>query len=105
MYGAAQRLMKEQDYEDAAKLFDEVVRQHPYSSWARHAQIINQGGQLLLEDLGSGNGTFVRGQRLAKGQRVPVANGEKVMLANPPSAAVFALVVSDSTPAPAVKSR
>ena len=47
---------------------------------ARHAQITNQGGQLLLEDLGSGNGTFVRGQRLARGQKVPVANGEKVYI-------------------------
>ena len=41
LYQAAQRLMKEQDYEDAAKLFDEVVRQHPYSVWARHAQIMS----------------------------------------------------------------
>ena len=41
LYQAAQRLMNQQDYEDAAKLFDEVVRQHPYSVWARHAQIMS----------------------------------------------------------------
>jgi len=58
---------------------NKIVVPHPQVS-ARHAQIINQGGQLLLEDLGSGNGTFVRGQRIAKGQRVPVANGEKVYI-------------------------
>lgn len=58
---------------------NKIVVPHPQVS-ARHAQIINQGGQLFLEDLGSGNGTFVRGQRIAKGQRVPVANGEKVYI-------------------------
>ena len=58
---------------------NQIVVPHPQVS-ARHAQITNQGGQLHIEDLGSGNGTFVRGQRLAKGQRVPVANGEKVYI-------------------------
>ena len=58
---------------------NKIVVTHPQVS-AKHAQIINQGGQLFLEDLGSGNGTFVRGQRLAKGQRVPVQNGEKVYI-------------------------
>jgi ABC-type multidrug transport system ATPase subunit/pSer/pThr/pTyr-binding forkhead associated (FHA) protein len=58
---------------------NQIVVPHPQVS-ARHAQITNQGGQLSLEDLGSGNGTFVRGQRLAKGQRVPIANGEKVYI-------------------------
>jgi len=58
---------------------NQIVVAHPQVS-ARHAQITNQGGQLVLEDLGSGNGTFVRGQRLARGQKVPVANGEKVYI-------------------------
>lgn len=58
---------------------NKIVVPHPQVS-ARHAQIINQGGSLLLEDLGSGNGTFVRGQRIARGQRVPVQNGEKVYI-------------------------
>jgi ABC-type multidrug transport system ATPase subunit len=58
---------------------NQIVVPHPQVS-ARHAQITNAGGQLFLEDLGSGNGTFVRGQRLAKGQKVPVANGEKVYI-------------------------
>ena len=56
-----------------------IVVPHPQVS-ARHAQITTAGGQLLLEDLGSGNGTFVRGQRLTRGQKVPVANGEKVYI-------------------------
>ncbi|MBX3191300.1 MAG: FHA domain-containing protein [Labilithrix sp.] len=58
---------------------NKIVVPHPQVS-ARHAQILNQGGQLFLEDLGSGNGTFVRGQRIARGQRVPVTNGEKVYI-------------------------
>jgi outer membrane protein assembly factor BamD len=41
LYTAAQRTMQQGDYEIAAKLFDEVVRQHPYSTWARHAQIMS----------------------------------------------------------------
>ncbi|HEY4071373.1 MAG TPA: outer membrane protein assembly factor BamD [Sphingomicrobium sp.] len=41
LYGAAQRSMQSGDYEQAAKLFDEVERQHPYSQWARHAQVMS----------------------------------------------------------------
>jgi ABC-type multidrug transport system ATPase subunit/pSer/pThr/pTyr-binding forkhead associated (FHA) protein/ABC-type transport system involved in multi-copper enzyme maturation permease subunit len=58
---------------------NKIVVPHPQVS-ARHAQIIDQGGSLFLEDLGSGNGTFVRGQRIVRGQRVPVQNGEKVYI-------------------------
>ncbi|HVH40910.1 MAG TPA: FHA domain-containing protein, partial [Labilithrix sp.] len=58
---------------------NKIVVPHPQVS-ARHAQIVDQAGNLFLEDLGSGNGTFVRGQRLARGQRVPVQNGEKVYI-------------------------
>src|SRR6201987_3080295 len=38
LYTAAKTAMDRGDYEQAAKLFDEVERQHPYSVWARHAQ-------------------------------------------------------------------
>ena len=58
---------------------NQIVVPHPQVS-ARHAQITNLGGSLVLEDLGSGNGTFVRGARIAKGQKVPIANGEKVYI-------------------------
>jgi outer membrane protein assembly factor BamD len=49
LYGAAQRLMNGGDYERAAKLFDEVERQHPYSSWARHAQVMSAFNYYLAE--------------------------------------------------------
>ena len=58
---------------------NQIVVTHPQVS-SKHAQIVKEGDQLFLEDKGSANGTFVRGQRLAAGQRVPVANGEKVFI-------------------------
>jgi ABC-type multidrug transport system ATPase subunit/pSer/pThr/pTyr-binding forkhead associated (FHA) protein len=56
-----------------------IVVNHPQVS-SKHAQIVKDGDNLFLEDRGSANGTFVRGQRLASGQRVQVANGEKVFI-------------------------
>ena len=41
LYTAAKRTMDRGDYEGAAKLFDEVERQHPYSVWARRAQLMS----------------------------------------------------------------
>ena len=41
LYSAAKRTMEQQDYDSAAKLFDEVERQHPYSVWARRAQLMS----------------------------------------------------------------
>jgi pSer/pThr/pTyr-binding forkhead associated (FHA) protein len=58
---------------------NKIVVPHPQVS-SRHAQIVTQGGQIFLEDLRSANGTFVRGQRIAPGQRVPVQNGERVFI-------------------------
>ena len=37
------------DYEQAAKLFDEVERQHPYSVWARRAQLMSAFSYYLAE--------------------------------------------------------
>ncbi len=52
---------------------------HPQVS-SHHAALHFSNGQIFLEDKNSANGTFVRGQRLAPGQRVPVTNGEKVFI-------------------------
>ena len=41
LYTAAKKSMDGGDYEQAAKLFDEVERQHPYSVWARRAQLMS----------------------------------------------------------------
>jgi ABC transport system ATP-binding/permease protein len=52
---------------------------HPQIS-SHHAVLHSIGGQLFLEDKSSANGTYVRGQRIPPGQRVPVQNGEKVFI-------------------------
>ena len=41
LYSLAQRRLQAGQYEQAAKLFDEVERQHPYSVWARRAQLMS----------------------------------------------------------------
>src|SRR6478752_5821697 len=41
LYTAAKRSMDKGNYEQAAALFDEVERQHPYSVWARRAQLMS----------------------------------------------------------------
>ncbi len=58
---------------------NQLVVNHPQVS-SKHAHIVKVGEQLFLEDRSSANGTYVRGHRLASGQRVPVSNGEKVFI-------------------------
>jgi outer membrane protein assembly factor BamD len=41
LYALAKKSLDQGDYEQAAKLFDEVERQHPYSVWARRAQLMS----------------------------------------------------------------
>jgi outer membrane protein assembly factor BamD len=40
LYNSAMNDMNEGNYQGAAKLFDEVERQHPYSPWATRAQLM-----------------------------------------------------------------
>jgi len=49
LYAAAKRTMDRGDYEQAAKLFDEVERQHPYSVWARRAQMMSAFNYYLAQ--------------------------------------------------------
>lgn len=46
----------------------------------RHAQLILQGGQLMIEDLDSVNGTVVNRQRIPPRQPHPLRNGDEVRL-------------------------
>ena len=41
LYALAKTRMDSGRYEESAKLFDEVERQHPYSVWARRAQLMS----------------------------------------------------------------
>src|SRR3954470_9793458 len=49
LYGAAKRTMDQGEYATAAKLFDEVERQHPYSEWARRAQLMSAFNYYLAQ--------------------------------------------------------
>ena len=41
LYNAAKDKFDQKQYKEAAQLFDEVERQHPYSVWARRAQLMS----------------------------------------------------------------
>src|SRR5438034_1360975 len=41
IYDDAWKKIREEDYVNAAKQFDEVERQHPYSVWARRAMLMS----------------------------------------------------------------
>jgi ABC-type multidrug transport system ATPase subunit len=56
---------------------NDIVVNHPQVS-SKHAVLVRAGNDLFIEDLGSANGTYVRGQRLVPRQRVPIQNGEKI---------------------------
>ena len=40
LYSVAKQRLDRRDYKQAAQIFDEVERQHPYSVWARRAQLM-----------------------------------------------------------------
>ena len=50
---------------------------HSESASRNHARLVCSGGQCTLQDLGSANGTFVNGTRLASAPR-PLANGDVI---------------------------
>jgi len=41
-----------------------------------HAKLVKEGDNIFIEDLGSRNGTWVRGQKLAKNNRISLRLGE-----------------------------
>ena len=50
LYSAAKRRLDQGQYKEAAQLFDEVERQHPYSVWARRAQLMSAFSYYLAAD-------------------------------------------------------
>jgi outer membrane protein assembly factor BamD len=50
LYTAAKERLDRQQYTTAAALFDEVERQHPYSVWARRAQLMSAFSYYLAKD-------------------------------------------------------
>lgn len=58
---------------------NDIVIPHPQVS-SRHAQVETFEGRTYITDRNSANGTFVRGHRIAPGQRVEIQSGEKVYI-------------------------
>ncbi|MFZ5749327.1 MAG: outer membrane protein assembly factor BamD [Pseudomonadota bacterium] len=50
LYSAARERLDRRQYKIAAALFDEVERQHPYSVWARRAQLMGAFSYYLAKD-------------------------------------------------------
>jgi outer membrane protein assembly factor BamD len=50
LYGEAKQRLDKGDYKVAAALFDEVERQHPYSEWARRAQVMGAFSNYMNKD-------------------------------------------------------
>ncbi|WP_375427978.1 outer membrane protein assembly factor BamD [uncultured Sphingomonas sp.] len=50
LYSAARTRLDRKQYKEAAVLFDEVERQHPYSVWARRAQLMSAFSYYLNTD-------------------------------------------------------
>jgi outer membrane protein assembly factor BamD len=50
LYGTARRRLDMGQYKIAAALFDEVERQHPYSVWARRAQLMSAFSYYLAKE-------------------------------------------------------
>ncbi len=50
LYAAARDKLDRGDYKAAAALFDEVERQHPYSPWARRAQLMSAFSYYVARD-------------------------------------------------------
>ena len=49
LYSSGKRALDQRNYEGAAKMFDEVERQHPYSIWARRAQLMSAFSYYLAQ--------------------------------------------------------
>jgi two-component system cell cycle response regulator len=56
---------------------DNFVRLEDHSVSRRHARIFRQGDKLVLEDLGSTNGTFVGGRKL---DRTELSSGDRIQI-------------------------
>lgn len=58
---------------------NDIVLNHPQVS-SHHALLHHIQGRLFVEDKGSANGTYVRGQRIAPGQKIAIESREKIYI-------------------------
>ncbi len=60
LYSDARGQMDEREYKEAIKSFEEVERQHPYSPWAGHAQVMSAYASYRMGDYDSAVSTLER---------------------------------------------
>ena len=79
----------------------DIALENPYVS-RRHAEILAEGGQYLVRDLGSKNGTFLNGERigserrqLRSGDRLALGRGQVVLKFQEPGATLTLMGVND----------
>lgn len=71
-----------------------VIPQQSTGVSGHHCAIVLQDGRAFLRDMGSTNGTFVNGRRIAAGQLVPLQPGMRVSLGGVNSPECFDVVLS-----------
>ncbi|MEQ8701250.1 MAG: outer membrane protein assembly factor BamD [Bauldia litoralis] len=69
LYNTGLDLLKKKEYKDAAKYFNEIDRQHPYSAWAARSQLMVAYANYKYTDYDTAILTLRRFQRLHPGHR------------------------------------
>lgn len=69
LYNAAKDRLDRKQYKLAAALFDEVERQHPYSVWARRAQLMSAFSYYLARDFNESTSSAQRFLQIHPGNR------------------------------------
>ena len=69
LYSAAKRRLDQGRYKESAALFDEVERQHPYSVWARRAQLMSAFSNYSARDYTSSIASAQRFLQVHPGNR------------------------------------
>ncbi len=69
LYNTGLDLLKKEEYKDAAKYFNEIDRQHPYSAWAARSQLMVAYANYKYRDYDTAILTLQRFQRLHPGHR------------------------------------
>ena len=69
LYNAAKERLDRREYKLAAQLFDEVERQHPYSVWARRAQLMSAFSYYLARQYTESIGSAQRFVAIHPGNR------------------------------------
>ena len=69
LYNAAKERLDRRQYKLAAQLFDEVERQHPYSVWARRAQLMSAFSYYLARQYTESIGSAQRFVAIHPGNR------------------------------------